>query len=110
VPKTYHARVRGVPDTEAVRALAEGVPLGDGTESRPAVVRPLGTGRDGCWLEIVLTEGKNRQVRRMCAAVGHDVIELVRVAIGALPLGDLAAGEWRTLEATDLAALDRHPL
>ena len=110
VPKTYHARVRGVPGEEALRALAEGVPLGDGTDSRPAIVRGLGSGRDGgCWLEIVLTEGKNRQVRRMCASVGHDVLELVRVAIGALPLGDLAPGEWRALDAAALAALSVDP-
>jgi 23S rRNA pseudouridine2605 synthase len=126
VPKTYHARVRGVPGDEAVRALAEGVPIGDGTAgrgaavSRAAIVRPLGSGRDGgcargspgpgtSWLEIVLTEGKNRQVRRMCAAVGHDVLELVRVAIGALPLGDLAPGEWRALDHAGLAALESDP-
>ena len=117
VPKTYHARVRGVPDPEALRALREGVPLGDGTASGPATVRPLGSGRAGgrprdppgpgtSWLEIVLTEGKNRQVRRMCAAVGHDVVDLVRVAIGALALGDLAPGEWRTLDAAAVAALE----
>jgi 23S rRNA pseudouridine2605 synthase len=116
VPKTYHARVRGVPGEEALRALAEGVPLGDGTAngvaalSRPAIVRPLGSGRDGgCWLEIILTEGKNRQVRRMCAAVGHDVLELVRVSIGALVLGDLAPGEWRILDPAGVAALDADP-
>jgi 23S rRNA pseudouridine2605 synthase len=126
VPKTYHARVRGVPGVEALRALAEGVPLGDGpvglgaVTSRPATVRPLGSGRDGgrpgdppgpgtSWLEIVLTEGKNRQVRRMCASVGHDVLELVRIAIGAFALGDLAPGEWRTLDAADLATLEANP-
>ena len=110
VPKTYHARVRGVPSPEAVRALAEGVPLDDGVVTRPAIVRPLGSGREGGgWLEIVLTEGKNRQVRRMCAAVGHDVIDLVRVAIGSLGLGDLAPGEWRVLDASALAALERVP-
>ena len=110
VPKTYHARVRGVPGASALRALAEGVPLGDGTTSRPALVRPLGSGRDGgCWLEIILTEGRNRQVRRMCASVGHDVLDLVRVAIGALGLGDLSPGEWRTLEVSDLAALEADP-
>ena len=110
LPKTYHARVRGVPTAEALRALAEGVPLGDGTTSRPAAVRSLGSGREGgCWLEIVLTEGKNRQVRRMCAAVGHDVLDLVRVAIGSLPLADLAPGEWRILDGASLAALQRVP-
>jgi pseudouridine synthase len=106
VPKRYHARVRGVPDEEAVRALREGVPLGDGSASRPATVRPLGTARAGStWLEIVLTEGKNRQVRRMCAAVGHDVEELVRVAVGRLEIGDLAPGQWRQLEPADVASL-----
>ena len=55
------------------------LPLGDGTLSRPAAVRAMGSGRDGSsWIEIVLTEGKNRQVRKMAAAVGHDTLELVR--------------------------------
>jgi len=72
VRKVYHARVDGVPDAAALRALREGVPLGDGSLTRPAEVRALGVARGGSWLEIVLTEGKNRQVRRMCAAVGHE--------------------------------------
>ena len=106
VPKRYHARVRGVPAPEALEALREGVPLGDGTISRPAEVRSLGTAQSGTsWLEIVLTEGKNRQVRRMCANVGHDVEELVRVAVGALDLGDLAPGQWRQLSPAEVARL-----
>lgn len=96
VPKTYHARVQGVPPPEALRALREGVALGDGRLTRPAGVRSLGSSRGGAsWLELTLSEGRNRQVRRMCAAVGHPVLELVRVAIGAVALGDLAPGEWR---------------
>jgi pseudouridine synthase len=106
VPKRYHARVRGIPSPEALGALREGVPLGDGTVSRPAQVRALGTAQSGSsWLEIVLTEGKNRQVRRMCAGVGHDVEELVRVAVGALELGDLAPGQWRRLSPAEVARL-----
>jgi 23S rRNA pseudouridine2605 synthase len=106
VSKTYHARVLGVPDAEALRALREGVPLGPGETTRPAKVRLRGTTRDGStWLEIVLTEGKNRQVRRMCAAVGHDVVELVRVAIGRLTLGELSPGEWRLLSPGDVDSL-----
>jgi pseudouridine synthase len=107
VPKTYHARVAGLPDAEALRALREGLPLDDGTVTRPAKVRVLGTprGEGSTWLEIVLTEGKNRQVRRMCAAVGHDVLELVRVRIGRLPLGDLAPGEWRELGPEEVKSL-----
>ena len=114
VPKTYHARVRGVPDAEALRALREGLALDDGTLTRPARVRVLGTprvvpgsGRDeaSTWLEIVLTEGKNRQVRRMVAAVGHDVLDLVRVRIGRFDLGDLAPGEWRELGPGEVRSL-----
>jgi 23S rRNA pseudouridine2605 synthase len=105
VPKTYHAKVDGVPSDAALDVLREGVSLGDGTRTRPARVRSLGSGRGGTWLEIVLTEGKNRQVRRMCAAVGHEVRELVRVGIGGLALGDLPPGRWRRLEAGDLARL-----
>ncbi|MFN8095088.1 MAG: pseudouridine synthase [Vicinamibacteria bacterium] len=116
VPKTYHARVDGVPDDEALRALREGVPLEDG-ETRPARVRLLGTPRGTraageargpeAWLEIVLTEGRNRQVRRMCAAVGHEVRELVRVRIGRLSLDDagLASGEWRELSPDEVERL-----
>ena len=109
VPKSYHARVDGVPDAAALGVLRAGVALGDGTRTRPARVRSLGSGRDGAWLEIVLTEGKNRQVRRMCAAVGHEVRELVRVRIGGLELGDLAAGQWRPLGAEDVALLEARP-
>jgi pseudouridine synthase len=107
VPKTYHARVVGVPDAEALRALREGLPLDDGTLTRPARVRVLGTASGGSstWLEIVLTEGKNRQVRRMGAAVGHEVLDLVRVGIGRLALGDLAPGKWRELDAGQVRSL-----
>jgi pseudouridine synthase len=106
VPKTYHARVTGLPDEASLRVLREGVPLERGLVTRPARVRVLGGARGGStWLEIVLTEGKNRQVRRMCAAVGHDVIELVRVRVGGLDLGDLRPGEWRRLEKGEVSRL-----
>jgi 23S rRNA pseudouridine2457 synthase len=115
VPKTYHARVAGIPDgEEALRALQEGLTLDDGTRTRPAKVRVLGTPRGSphamraegsTWLEIIITEGKNRQVRRMGAAVGHEVLELVRVRIGCLDLGDIAPGEWRELGPEDVKGL-----
>jgi 23S rRNA pseudouridine2605 synthase len=105
VPKTYHVRIAGVPSAEALRVLREGAPLGRGEVSRPAQVHSLGSRRDGTWLELVLTEGRNRQVRRMCAAVGHDVVDLVRVRVGRLALGDLAPGEWRRLDRTEIARL-----
>lgn len=117
VPKTYHARVAGLPGAEALRALREGLTLDDGTLTRPARVRVLGTPRGASpglpepdpgvstWLEIVLTEGKNRQVRRMGAAVGHEVLDLVRVRIGRLGLGDLAPGAWRELGPDEVKSL-----
>jgi len=105
VAKTYHALVDGVPAGGALQALREGVPLPGGARSRPAGVRVLGASRAGTWLEIVLREGKNRQVRRMCAAVGHDVLALARVAIGGLALGGLPAGEWRRLEKEEVPRL-----
>ena len=106
VAKTYHVRVEGLPDAATLGVLRSGVELGDGTRTREARVRSLGSGREGAWLEIVLTEGKNRQVRRMCAAVGHEVRELVRVSIGELELGDLAPGRWRRLGSEDLTLLE----
>lgn len=106
VPKRYHVRVRGVPSADALRVLGDGAPLGAGMVSRPARVRSLGTARGGgSWLEIVLFEGKNRQVRRMCANLGHGVEELARIAVGGLELGDLAPGEWRQLTAAEVARL-----
>jgi 23S rRNA pseudouridine2605 synthase len=106
VAKTYHVRVRGIPEREALQVLGEGVRLEDGSMTRPAQVRLLGSpSGEQSWLEMVLTEGKNRQVRRMCAAVGHEVVELVRVRIGALALEELAPGEWRRLTPDEIAAL-----
>ena len=106
VPKTYHAKVRGLPDPVALQVLREGATLDDGSLTRPAEVRSLGSSRDGTtWLEIVLREGRNRQVRRMCASVGHDVEELVRVKIGALALGALPVGVWRVLAPEETALL-----
>ena len=106
VTKTYHVRVEGVPDAATLAVLRAGVTFGDGTRTRPARVRSLGSGREGAWLEVVLTEGKNRQVRRMGAAVGHEVRDLVRVRIGDLELGDLAPGRWRPLGPGDVALLE----
>jgi 23S rRNA pseudouridine2605 synthase len=106
VAKTYHVLVEGHPDAEALEALRSGVTLADGTATRPARVRALGGARGNrTWLEIILTEGKNRQVRRMCAQVGHDVVSLTRVAIGRLRLGELAPGEWRRLTPPEIERL-----
>ncbi len=106
--KTYWAQVEGIPSAQALQQLAQGVLLNDGP-TRPARARllpaepPLAP-RDPpirqrqhiptAWLELVIREGRNRQVRRMTAAVGHPTLRLVRVAIGPYQLGDLAPGAW----------------
>ncbi len=104
VPKTYRVTVAGRPDEAALATLRRGVELSDGP-TRPARVRLLRGGDRASVLEVVLTEGRNRQVRRMSAAVGHKVRRLVRVAIGGLELGDLAPGASRVLTAAEVARL-----
>jgi 23S rRNA pseudouridine2605 synthase len=104
VPKTYHVAVSGQPSEDVLRSLRDGIELPDG-HTRPARVRVLKAGPRGTRLEIVLTEGRNRQIRRMLRAVGHRVRRLVRVAIGALALGDLPAGEVRELSDDEVRLL-----
>jgi 23S rRNA pseudouridine2605 synthase len=104
VRKTYRVTVTGRPSEEALRQLRQGIDLADGT-TRPAEVRLLRAGQKTSVLEVVLTEGRNRQVRRMLAAVGHRVRRLVRLAIGALELGELKAGECRLLSAEEVRTL-----
>jgi 23S rRNA pseudouridine2605 synthase len=101
VPKLYRARVEPprVPE-RALRALRAGVELDDGPTS-PARVRGLGGGV----LEIEIAEGRKRQVRRMCEAVGHRVVELERVAFGPLRLGALAPGAHRRLGGAEIERL-----
>jgi 23S rRNA pseudouridine2457 synthase len=110
-PRTYWAQVERVPGPEALRRLAAGVTI-HGWRTRPARAwlpdpPPAPPPRDppirvrpsvpDCWLALELHEGKNRQVRRMTAAVGHPTLRLIRVQIGAFALGDLPAGAWREL-------------
>jgi 23S rRNA pseudouridine2457 synthase len=127
-PKTYWAQVEGVPDARALARLASGV-LVQGRRTRPCSARRLAEPPalppreppirrrlrvPDCWIELVLREGRNRQVRRMTAAVGHPTLRLVRVAIGGLRLADLglAPGGWRLLAARERARLglrELHP-
>ena len=105
VPKTYRARVANGPVQEpALRALREGVELEDGPTA-PAKVRRLHAGE----LELTIHEGRKRQVRRMCEAVGHPVRALERVAFGPLRLGGLEPGEHRRLTAAEVERLRKAP-
>ena len=112
LPKTYWVQIEGEPDEKAIERLRRGVVL-DGRRTRPAKVRripePKLWPRDPpirvrksiptSWLDITITEGRNRQVRRITAAVGHPTLRLVRYAVGDYTLDDLAPGEWREEKA-----------
>jgi 23S rRNA pseudouridine2605 synthase len=104
VEKTYEATVRGAVGAEAVRALAAGIEL-DGRRTAPARVRVLRASGKQSVLEIVLHEGRKRQVRRMCEAVGHPVLSLHRSAYAGLRLGALAAGASRPLRPAEVELL-----
>ncbi len=100
VPKEYLAHVEGVPSRSAIRRLREGIELEDGMTSPAEVSMP----QDGL-LRIVMHEGRNRQVRRMCDAVGHPVLRLVRVRIGPITDPALSAGDWRTMTRDEIHSL-----
>lgn len=104
VEKTYHVKIDIVADKRFVSALAEPV-VDDGERLSAASVRLLRTSGRSSWIEIVLTEGRNRQVRRMVAARGANVLRLVRVGIGGVLLGDLGKGQTRPLDPAQLARL-----
>jgi 23S rRNA pseudouridine2605 synthase len=102
VDKEYLAEVEGSPSRGAVRRLREGVELDDGPTA-PAKVSQVGDHL----LRITIHEGRNRQVRRMCAAVGHPVRRLVRVRVGPISDRRLAPGEWRPLTQAEVRSLER---
>ena len=119
-PRTYQVQVEGAPDEAVLERLAAGGLVIQGHRTLPCAANfpgsePMFPPRDPpvrfrksiptSWIELTLTEGKNRQVRRMTAAVGFPTLRLVRVAIGALPLTDLAAGSWRVLGAAEVELL-----
>jgi 23S rRNA pseudouridine2605 synthase len=108
VPRVYEARVLGVPDAHDLDRLSRGLVV-DGRRTAPAEVRLLPQRRDQADATIVITlhEGRNRQVRDMCDAIGHPVEHLKRVAIGALRDPKLKLGYWRDLTADEVARLQR---
>ena len=123
-PRTYLIQVERIPGSDALQHLREGIPL-KGYRTRPAQVElldivPILPERDPpirfrkniptAWLRITLTEGRNRQVRHMTAAVDHPTLRLVRIAIGPIMLDGLSPGEWRDLAPYELAALRRSVL
>ncbi len=119
LPKVYLVQVERIPDERALEQLRKGVML-SGTRTRPAEARVLAEAPmlperpvpvrfrktvPTCWIEMVIREGMNRQVRRMTAAVGHPALRLVRVGIGPVSLGDLAPGVWRELTPGEIRSI-----
>lgn len=118
-PRVYWAQVEGLPTAVALEKLGHGLTI-QGRKTLPARAKKLDPQPDlaprqppirfrksvpDCWIELELIEGKNRQVRRMTAAIGHPTLRLIRVRIGGLELGELASGEWKVLTKTDRVQL-----
>jgi 23S rRNA pseudouridine2605 synthase len=106
VPKTYQMKASTLLTNDQLDQLRRGVELNDGP-TRPADVRRLRDSGKYTHLAITITEGRNRQVRRMIEAVGSKVLKLVRTAIGDVTIGDLPIGKWRELATDEIAALSR---
>jgi 23S rRNA pseudouridine2605 synthase len=102
--KTYHVQIDRLPSAELLRQLELGAMV-EAEQLRARSVRCLRSGHKNAWLEIVLDEGRNRQIRRLLAAFDITVLRVVRVAIGPLLLGDLAKGKWRMLTEQEIDSL-----
>jgi len=102
--KTYHVQVDRIPDAQLLESLRAGVDC-DGERLYAKRISLLRAGGKNAWLEIVLDEGRNRQIRRLLAASGIGVRRLLRVSIGNLDLGNLPKGHWRELSAGEVVAL-----
>ncbi|NLV31480.1 MAG: rRNA pseudouridine synthase [Acidobacteria bacterium] len=109
VPKTYLVKASALVDDETISRMRAGVELGRGERARPESVARIEDRGKYSWLEIVLTEGKNREVRRMLEAVGLVVLKLVRTRIGPCTLEGLPTGRWRDLSAREVALLGPPP-
>ena len=97
VPKTYYGKVSGVVTPDEYFRLAHGLDMGRGETAGPAIVREIRATDKYTWFELTITEGKNRQVRRMFKAIGHPMLKLVRIRIGGLRLEDLPIGKFKIL-------------
>jgi 23S rRNA pseudouridine2605 synthase len=106
VEKVYRALVKGQPSAEALRAFERGLKIENYITS-PAKINILSKREGNCLVEITLREGRNRQVRKMCDAIGHPVIELKRVKLGKLTLGSLREGQWRLLNREEIQYLKK---
>jgi 23S rRNA pseudouridine2605 synthase len=104
--KTYHVQIDRLADGTLIQAMVNGV-RSDGELLKARRASVLRSGEKNCWIEMILDEGKNRQIRRMLQALGVETLRLVRVAIGPLSLGELAKGAFRALTDEEKRMLDR---
>lgn len=105
VEKVYEAKVKGIPPESAIVRLRRGITLDDGARTAPAEVVKRNETRTNAWFEVTLHEGRNQQIRRMFDAIGHSVIKLSRVRIGALQDARLKPGGWRLLTSAEVKRL-----
>lgn len=104
IPRTYLVKISDIPDPKKLNRLKRGITLEDG-RARAVYVVILHEGEKNSWVRIVVTEGRNRLVKRMFAAIGHPVLKLKRVAFGPIQLGDLSAGQFRYLTSEEIEKL-----
>ncbi|MBI5560442.1 MAG: rRNA pseudouridine synthase [Deltaproteobacteria bacterium] len=104
VPKKYLVKVRDVPDEKDLERLEKGVYLSDG-KTLPAKARFVRKTEENSWIELIVTEGRNRLIKRMCMAIGHPVSKLKRVEFAGISLGRLKTGEWRYLTEKEVGRL-----
>ncbi|MEG0771407.1 MAG: pseudouridine synthase [Clostridia bacterium] len=105
LPKTYRVTVQGLVSLEVLKSLRTGVRLDDGYVTAPAEVKVRTEKEDRTVLTLTIFEGKNRQIRRMCDALGFDVLQLKRIAIGNIRIGSLKTGQYRMLNDEEVAYL-----
>jgi len=106
IPKTYLVKIKGNIEDENIEKLRNGIRL-ERTVTAPAKVKRLRKSESNCWLEMVIHEGKKRQIRRMLERVGHDVIRLMRIKINGIEMGPLKPGECRQISSEELKILKR---
>jgi 23S rRNA pseudouridine2605 synthase len=105
--KTYHVQVGTIANDSFIQTLLRGVKTNNGEVLGVKHARRLREGQKNSWLEIILDEGKNRQIRRLMEALGVEVLRLLRVSIGTLQLGNLARGQHRRITTAEKRLLDR---
>ncbi|NUN69308.1 MAG: rRNA pseudouridine synthase [Bacteroidetes bacterium] len=106
-PKTYAVVCEGILDRETLSTLSDGITLDDGYTTLPARISKMFSEDDVSECEITIVEGKNRQIRRMFEQVGHPVLELQRIAIGPVRLGELRSGQFRKLSKEEIEQLKK---